>query len=247
LSIDPEADERVGRMTGRTQKPHHPHQLLCNFSCSGQYRRQAHFNAAKAAPVASTTPSAPARCSAPCAVSSRALGPPVADRRTDYLIWSLRPKSDLREFERFYGCRVEFGVSSDQLAFSNETLAVPLVTEDRYLLKTLRPICDEAARKRGTQKGTLRAAVENEVQKLLPQGKVRKETIAKSLGLGVRTLLRRLSYEGTSYAEVVDQLRRSLALQYGNHAFRRWTGRSPSTVRAAGGLLVHSPLHVRRQ
>ena len=50
------------------------------------------FNAAKAAPVASTTASAPARCSAPCAVSSRALGPPVADRRTDYLIWSLRSR-----------------------------------------------------------------------------------------------------------------------------------------------------------
>jgi AraC-like DNA-binding protein len=175
-------------------------------------------------------------------------------------------KSNLREFERFYGCRVEFGASSDQLAFSNETLAVPAVTEDRYLLKTLRPICDAAARKRGTQKGTLRAAVENEVQKLLPHGKVRKETIAKSLGLSVRTLLRRLTNEGTTYAQIVDQLRRSLALQYikepgisasqiawllgyeqptsFNHAFRRWTGRSPSTVRAASGppnWLRHAP------
>jgi AraC-like DNA-binding protein len=179
-----------------------------------------------------------------------------------------RPRSDLREFERFYGCRIEFGASSDQLAFSNETLAVPLVTEDRYLLKTLRPICDAAARKRGTQKGTLRAAVENEVQKLLPQGKVRKETIAKSLGLGVRTFMRRLTYEGTTYAEIVDQLRRSLALQYikepgisisqiawllgyekqtsFNHAFRRWTGRSPSTVRAVDPV-ARRPAQVQRR
>jgi hypothetical protein len=31
--------------------------------------------------------------------------------------------SDLREFERFFGCPVEFGAPADQLAFSNETFA----------------------------------------------------------------------------------------------------------------------------
>jgi AraC-like DNA-binding protein len=60
--------------------------------------------------------------------------------------------------------------------------------------------------------------------------------------------------EGTTYEQVLDQLRQSLALQYMkeqgvslsqiawllgyerstsfNHAFRRWTGRSPSVVRS---------------
>jgi AraC-like DNA-binding protein len=164
--------------------------------------------------------------------------------------------SDLREFKRFYGCPVEFGASSDQLAFSNETLAVPLVTSDRHLLKTLRPVCDAAARERGTAKETLRAFVENEVQRLLPNGKVSRQTIAKALALSERTLMRRLADEGTTYAEVVDQLRRSLALQYikepdislsqiawllgyekptsFNHAFTRWTGRSPSAARQEG-------------
>jgi AraC-like DNA-binding protein len=62
-----------------------------------------------------------------------------------------------------------------------------------------------------------------------------------------------LADENTTYEEVVDQLRRSLALQYVkepslslsqiawllgyegstsfNHAFKRWTGRSPSAAR----------------
>ena len=162
-------------------------------------------------------------------------------------------KADLREFERSYGCRVEFGAPSDQLEFSNETFGLPLITEDLNLLETLRPFCDEAARARHTAVGSICAAVENEVQRLLPQGRVSAETVAKVLALSVRTLSRRLSGECTTFAAVVDELRRSLALEYlkepgftlsqiawllgyesptsFNHAFKRWTGRSPSAAR----------------
>jgi AraC-like DNA-binding protein len=167
--------------------------------------------------------------------------------------------SDLRDFERFYGCRVEFGrvasegASSDLLEFSNETLGIPLVTADTKLLAALQPFCDMAATERKTAAGSLRAAVESEVEKLLPHGKATAQAVAKALALSVRTLSRRLADEGTTYAEVVDQLRRSLALQYlkdpgmslsqiawllgyegstsFNHAFKRWTGRSPSVAR----------------
>ncbi len=41
----------------------------------------------------------------------------------------IRPR-DAQEFERFFGCSVEFGAPSDQLEFSNETLALPLITAD---------------------------------------------------------------------------------------------------------------------
>ena len=161
--------------------------------------------------------------------------------------------SNLRGFERFFGCPVEFAARSDQLSFSRETLALPLVTGDQYLLETLQPFCDGAARERCTASGSLRALIENEVQSLLSQGKTQKQNIAKSLGVSARTLSRRLAEEGITYEEVVDQLRRSLALQYikdpsiplgemtwllgyegstsFNHAFRRWTGHSPSAAR----------------
>jgi AraC-like DNA-binding protein len=139
------------------------------------------------------------------------------------------------------------------MSFSKETLALPLLTGDPYLLETLQPFCDEAARERRTASGSLRALVENEVQSLLSQGETQKQNIAKSLGLSARTLSRRLAEEGITYEEVVDQLRRSLALQYikdpsislgemtwllgyegstsFNHAFKRWTGHSPSAAR----------------
>jgi AraC-like DNA-binding protein len=162
--------------------------------------------------------------------------------------------TDVREFERFFGCPVEFAAPSDQIVFSNETLALPLITEDPHLLETLRPFCEEAARARNTAQGTTRAAVENEIQRLLPHGRARTEIVAKALAVSPRTLARRLAGEGTNFAEVVDGLRRSLAAQYlhesgftlaqigwllgyegptsFHHAFERWTGRSPSLARS---------------
>jgi AraC-like DNA-binding protein len=175
---------------------------------------------------------------------------------------------NLREVARFYGCPVQFGAGSDALHFSAATLALPLLTEDAELLATLKPICDAAARTRGSRKGTLRALVENEMQKALPHGNLSKPEIAKALGISPRTLSRRLADEGATYAGVVDDLRRSLALQYlkdptislsqvawllgyeeptsFNHAFRRWTGRSPSAYRLGtqgaepGGTIVQA-------
>jgi len=48
--------------------------------------------------------------------------------------------SNLQEFERFFGCPVEYGAASDQWSFSNETLAVPLISGDPYLLETLQTL-----------------------------------------------------------------------------------------------------------
>ena len=167
--------------------------------------------------------------------------------------FTLARNSELRKFESFFGCPVEFSALADQFTLSNETLALPLVTGDRHLLETLQPICDEAARERNTAHGTLRSSVENEVQKLLPHGKANKQRVAAALGLSPRTLSQRLTEENTSYDEVVDRLRRSLALQYikepsisiaqiawllgyegptsFNYAFARWTGRSATEAR----------------
>ena len=160
---------------------------------------------------------------------------------------------------RFFGCPAEFGravdlgAASDMLEFSNAAVAAPVLTADPTLLKALEPFCDMAAKERRTASDTFRAAVEKEAEKLLPHGKAQKHTMAKALGMSARTFARRLAVEGTTYEEVVDKLRRSLALQYlkypgmsfsqiawllgyegstsFNHAFKRWTGHSPSVVR----------------
>jgi AraC-like DNA-binding protein len=138
----------------------------------------------------------------------------------------------------------------------------PLVTADPELLKALEPFCDMEANERRTASDTLRAAVEKEVEKLLPHGKAQRRTVARALGMSTRTFARRLDVEGTTYEDVVDEFRRSLALQYlkdpgmslsqiawllgyegstsFNHAFKRWTGYSPSAVRQGKPLPGHA-------
>ena len=174
------------------------------------------------------------------------------------VVFAHAPNGDPKLFAQFFGCGVEFAAASDRIAFSREALRAPLVTEDHYLLETLQPFCEEAAKARHTAAGTLRHAVENEIQRLLPHGNARAETVAKSLGLSLRTLSRRLAEEQTSFAEIVDHLRRSLAQEYlkepdfalaqiawllgyertssFHHAHKRWTGHSPNRARPASSV-----------
>jgi len=173
--------------------------------------------------------------------------------RPVHVAFTLARNSKLSAFERFFGCPVEFSASADKFILSNETQAIPLVTEDHHLLETLRPICEEAMKERNTAHGTLRSLVENEVHKLLHHGKADKQRVAKALGLKEQTLSQKLAEEDTSFNQVVDRLRHSLALQYikepslsakqiawllgyegptsFNNAFARWTGRSASEAR----------------
>jgi len=156
------------------------------------------------------------------------------------------------EFDRFFGCPVKFNASADTMVLPTELLSTLILTSDKYLLKILKDACEEALAKRGKISGTLRAIVENEIVQLLPHGKAQVEKVASNLGMSDRTLARRLSKEGTNYAEILNELRRDLSARYLkdpalslnqiawllgysmvtslNHAFRRWTGSSPKSM-----------------
>lgn len=101
--------------------------------------------------------------------------------------------------------------------------------------------------------GSFRRAVELKMEPLLPSGAVRIDGIARALGCSRQTLYRRLKAEGATFAQLLDGLRRRLALRFVrqqglsvkeaawrlgfsdpaafSHAFKRWTGMSPSEAR----------------
>ena len=160
------------------------------------------------------------------------------------------------EMARFVGTRVEFGADADELALKLDARELPLIHSDTYLNDLLLKYCEAALADRGGDKSHLRTRVENAISPLLPHGRVLVEDVARSLGLSERTLARKLSDERLNFTEILQQLRRGLAVRYLDdrklhvskiawllgfrqvsaftHAFKRWTGKTASEMRAAG-------------
>jgi AraC-like DNA-binding protein len=160
------------------------------------------------------------------------------------------------EMARFVGTKVEFGADIDEFALNIDARGLPLIHSDHYLNDLLLKYCEAALAGRRGDMSQFRTRVENAISSLLPHGRVLVEDVARSLGMSERTLARKLSDEGLNFTEILQQLRRDLAVRYLDdrklhvskiawllgfhevsaftHAFKRWTGKTPSQMRAAG-------------
>jgi len=164
-----------------------------------------------------------------------------------------RRSDESSELEKFFGCRIHFGADTDQIIFDKEVKQLRLASADRYLNEILLQDCEQALAYRRSGAGPLRITIENAITPLLPHGKARLDAVAQSLGVSSRTLARRLTAEGLSFGEILDQLRSDLATHYlgeanlsisqiawlvgyqgvsaFSHGCKRWTGMNPKRMR----------------
>jgi AraC-like DNA-binding protein len=162
----------------------------------------------------------------------------------------------ISDMTRFVGTKVKFGADADEFALNADARELPLIHSDPYLNDLLLKYCEATLADRKGDMSQLRTRVENAISSLLPHGRVLVEDVARSLGMSERTLTRRLSDEGLNFTEILQQLRRDLAVRYLDdrklhvskiawllgfrdvsaftHACKRWTGKTPSQMRAAG-------------
>jgi AraC-like DNA-binding protein len=160
--------------------------------------------------------------------------------------------SGLREIHRILRCPVEFGCAADSWVLPQSVIELPIVSKDSHLLRILETHADDLLSQRHAATG-LRALVESQLASALPSGRVQAAVVAQQLGMSERSFRRRLAEEGTTFSEILDQLRNSLALRYledqrislqqiawvlgyselaaFNHAFKRWFGTSPRLAR----------------
>lgn len=158
------------------------------------------------------------------------------------------------EYERVLGCPVRFGASEDAISVRSEDLSRPLRTASPPAAEALRaalangsvaisPLLSVVAR--------LSAAVEDALAR---GASLDREALARTLGMGGKTLSRRLAAEQRSFRDVVDVVRSRMAerlvadssvdlteaasrvgfadqASFGK-AFRRWFGEPPSASRA---------------
>jgi AraC-like DNA-binding protein len=161
-------------------------------------------------------------------------------------------RSDGRKIQQFLGCDVSFGASVDELRFDASVMDLPVVGYDPYLNDLMVKSCEEAIAARACSTSPFRTEVENTVTPLLAHAEAQAKTVAQRMNLTERTFARRLAAEGLSFGEILDQMRRDLAVRYleqnlrasditwrlgfqqpsaFSHACRRWTGQSPSEFR----------------
>ncbi|KSV66633.1 hypothetical protein N182_35025 [Sinorhizobium sp. GL2] len=164
---------------------------------------------------------------------------------------------DLRNMRGLLGCDIEFDAYADELVFDAAAAGLLLAEDDPFLNEIMVQMCEDAISIRATNASPLRTLVENTVAPLLPHAEATAKAVAKLLGLSERSLARRLAEEDLSFGGILDELRRDLAVRYleeenlqasqiawllgfqhpssFTHAFRRWTGKSPSEFRTSRG------------
>src|SRR5262249_1285982 len=118
------------------------------------------------------------------------------------------------DMARFVGTTVEFGADTDEFALNTNARELPLIHADTYLNDLLLKYCEAWEGDRRVDTSELRTRVENAISSLIPHGRVVVDEVARSLGMSKRTLARKLSDEGLNFTEILQQLRRDLAVRY---------------------------------
>ena len=152
-----------------------------------------------------------------------------------------------QDYRDYYDCVVHFCTASNKLVFSSSLLDQPLPQSDPESSRHFQQQCQLLIAKLTSQSHFI-----DDVRMLIlarPGYFPDIEYLAEKLSMSVRTLRRRLKEEGSSYRELLDEIRYGLAREYlgqtqlpleeisgllgyteaGNfsHAFKRWSGMSP--------------------
>ena len=159
-------------------------------------------------------------------------------------------QSGLAERESFFGIAPRFGMEANRVMLDRSDLRRRNPAADRRLYQILEHRMAALLPEQGDDDLILK--VREEVAEALAVG-ADLNTVAKRLGLGVRTLQRRLRDCGLAYNDIVEEVRQAEAFRHLRHedlqiseiairlgysevsafdrAFRRWTSTSPLAFR----------------
>ena len=126
--------------------------------------------------------------------------------------------ADLREYVRtFEPANVRFNAPVLGFAFDRQVLDLPLPKADPNLQGVLVPLADQILSALPAVR-SVTASVRSLIRLQLTDGGPDVASVASQLGMSLRTLARRLEAEGTTFRDLVDDVRQQLALLAGHTA-----------------------------
>jgi AraC-like DNA-binding protein len=160
------------------------------------------------------------------------------------------------EYERIFQAPVRFEAAFNGLRIDPAWAAAQVKRLPRYAFGVLAEHADALLAELQRSKSA-RGRVESLLMPVLHRGEAGMDWVAGQMALSRQTLFRQLKAEGVTFEQVLDELRRRLALDYlgarkvsvnetaylvgfsdpaaFSRAFKRWTGASPSEWRTRHG------------
>ena len=119
--------------------------------------------------------------------------------------------ADLTFHRRFFGCPMQFGSDFNGFVCAAADLDYPNPAADPELVRYAESLA-APLKQAGTDSTALE--VRKAIYLLLPLEQGTVEPVARHLGLSVRTMQRQLELVETSFSDLVDEVRRELAVRY---------------------------------
>jgi AraC-like DNA-binding protein len=155
-------------------------------------------------------------------------------------------------YQEIFRCQINFGAEANDFRFEERYLHQPLQQAETESSRIFEAQCEQICANLDHGGGFTEVVRQHLLQ--LPNQVSSLERIAERLHTTPRTIQRKLAQENTSYHELVENIRRNLAIEYlkttalslediaarlgyadapsFSHAFKRWTGSSPGALRS---------------
>jgi AraC-like DNA-binding protein len=146
-------------------------------------------------------------------IARRGTGQPIHPKRVEFQ----RPEVHRAVYEKHFQCPVKFKAAKNVLVFKKSDMDAAFLTYNADLLAAVAPQL-EAELKQQLTEGSLREQVKATLKRLLAGERPAIEHVARELHLSKRTLQRRLTEDGITFQQLMEEARRELAQHYLLHS-----------------------------
>ena len=146
-------------------------------------------------------------------IARRGTGRTIQPKRVEFQ----RPEAHRAIYEKHFQCPVKFKSAKNILVFNKADMDAAFLTYNADLLAAVAPQL-EAELKQQLAEKSFREQVKGTLKRLLAGERPAIEHVARELRLSKRTLQRRLTEDGITFQELMEEARRELARHYLLHS-----------------------------